>query len=106
MNGTCMFERQLLNELGGWDGNTRIAADTDIFLRILGNHEIHNLKTPLYKRRFHKNSLTAAKEYGIKSNTRKEYNMGRLDVAIQSLKGNSPIRDFFYPKFNYILCVE
>tara|TARA_R110001592_G_C13189919_1_gene752329 strand:+ start:9698 stop:10531 length:834 start_codon:yes stop_codon:yes gene_type:complete len=106
MNGTCMFEKSLLNELGGWDGNTRIAADTDIFLRILGNYEIHNLKTPLYKRRFHKTSLTAAKEYGIKSDIRKEYNLKRLDVAIQSFKGCPPVRDFYYPKSNYTLCVE
>ena len=50
--------------------------------------------------------LTAAKEYGIKSNIRKNYNLKRLDVAIQSLKGHPPVRDFYYPKSNYILCVE
>ncbi len=101
MNGTCMFDSKIIKELGGWDGETRIAADTDIFLRILGKYEIHNLEDPLYKRRFHKKSLTAGNDYGIKSAIRKRYNLNRLEVAKNSINNVLTVRDYFYPEFQY-----
>ena len=107
MNGTVMFDRKLLQKLGGWDGRTRIAADTDIFIRTLSFSDIHNIQESLYSRRFHKNSLTASGVCGIKSKIRKDYNMARKPV-IESVLGDAPIiRDFYYPKFRreIIKCV-
>tara|TARA_Y100000593_G_C4303076_1_gene334349 strand:+ start:845 stop:1693 length:849 start_codon:yes stop_codon:yes gene_type:complete len=99
MNGTVMFDRKLLQKLGGWDGRTRIAADTDIFIRTLSFSDIHNIQEPLYNRRFHKNSLTASGTCGIKSKVRKDYNMARR-LVIESVLNNNPVtRDFYYPKF-------
>jgi len=101
MNGTCMFDSKIIKELGGWDGETRIAADTDIFLRILSKYEIHNLKDPLYKRRFHKKSLTASSDYGIKSAIRKKYALNSLKVIKNSINNNLTIRNYHYPKLEY-----
>ena len=99
MNGTVMFDRKLLQKLGGWDGRTRIAADTDIFIRTLSFSDIHNIQESLYNRRFHKNSLTASGICGIKSKVRKDYNMARKPV-IESVLNNKPVvRDFYYPSF-------
>jgi len=99
MNGTVMFERKLLQAVGGWDGRTRIAADTDIFIRTLFFSDIHNIQDPLYNRRFHKDSLTASDVCGIKSKVRKDYNMARKPVIESVLSDNPVVRDFYYPKF-------
>lgn len=102
-NGSVLINRRALEYLGGWDGRTKIAADTDLFIRILSISTIHNLATPLYNRYFHKKSLTASKEFGIGSNFRKQYNLGRSDVIRQTLQGDPVIRDMWYPKAN--ICV-
>lgn len=101
MNGTVMFTKNILEEVGGWDAETRIAADTDIFLRILAKHSIYNLQEQLYCRVFHKNSLTSTKKYGINSNIRKEYNLSRLPLIEQAMQGNLVKRYFGYPELNY-----
>ena len=101
MNGTVVFTKDILDELGGWDSSTRIAADTDIFLRVLAKHKIYNLQEQLYCRVFHKNSLTATKKYGINSQIRKQYNLTRIPTIEQTLLGNIVKRDFAYPDLNY-----
>jgi len=97
MNGTMMFKKSILYKLGGWDGEARVGGDTDLFIRILGEEDIHNLNECLYYRRFHKDSLTANPETGINSSFRKEYNIGRKDVIAASLKGEPVVREFYYP---------
>jgi len=108
MNGTVLFKRDILEKLGGWDGRTRIAADTDIFIRILGIQEIHNIPEPLYNRRFHPKSLTASNKLGINSKERKEYNLNRRPVVEESIGGSPIVRDLYYPEIEYevIKCAE
>ena len=108
MNGTVMVRRHVLQELGGWDGKTRIAADTDLFIRILSNYQIDNLEENLYNRRFHKKSLTSSSKIGIDSDIRKKYNLERKQVIIDSLKKTPTKMDFYYPNFEceIIKCVE
>jgi glycosyltransferase involved in cell wall biosynthesis len=108
MNGTVLFNRDILQTLGGWDGNTRIAADTDIFIRILGLSKIYNISEALYNRRFHSKSLTASRNVGINSEERKNYNLARKPVVENSLAGKPTVRDFYYPDFKYkiIKCAE
>jgi glycosyltransferase involved in cell wall biosynthesis len=108
MNGTVLFNREVLMFLGGWDGNTRIAADTDMFIRILGAHKIFNLPDVLYNRRFHSKSLTASNNVGINSEKRKKYNLERKSVIERSLMREPVVREFYYPEFGYdiIKCAE
>lgn len=108
MNGTVFFNREVLMFLGGWDGNTRIAADTDLFIRILGAHKIFNLPDVLYNRRFHSKSLTASNNVGINSEKRKKYNLERKSVIEKSLMREPVVREFYYPEFGYdiIKCAE
>jgi glycosyltransferase involved in cell wall biosynthesis len=108
MNGTVMIKRYILQELGGWDGRTRIAADTDLFIRILGLYKIDNLQESLYNRRFHKKSLTSSSAVGISSNVRREYNLDRKQVIINSLNKTPTKMDFYYPEFEceVIKCAE
>ncbi len=102
-NGSVLINRKVLQYLGGWDGKTKIAADTDLFIRILSIGTIHNLAAPLYNRYFHKKSLTASKEFGIGSKIRKQYNLSRSKVIKQTLQGNPVIEDMWYPEAN--ICV-
>ena len=108
MNGTIMVRKYVLQELGGWDGKTRIAADTDLFIRILSKYQIDNLEENLYNRRFHKKSLTSSSSTGIDSDVRKKYNLKRKQVVVDSLNKTPTKMDFHYPEFEceIIKCVE
>lgn len=109
MNGTVMLKTESVLELGGWDGKTRFSADSDLFLRILGSgKEIRNVQEPLYKRRFHDNSLTMSPDTGLLSSARKSYNSSILPDVISCIEGKFVKRDMFYPEFNYtvIKCAE
>lgn len=101
MNGTVMFRRDVLESLGGWDGKTRIGADTEIFIRSLLAGEVRNLKDVLYKRRFHGSSLTASKETGIGSEIRKKYCQKLIPVVQKTLDGIKIKRDFYHPEFDF-----
>lgn len=97
MNGTVMFRKADLDKLGGWDGSTRIAGDTEIFLRSLVLGNIKNIPEVLYKRRFHNNSLTASKSVGIGSEKRKKYNISLADIVNNCSKGMLYTRNMFFP---------
>jgi glycosyltransferase involved in cell wall biosynthesis len=101
MNGTIMLTHKILRELGGWDAQTRIAADTDLFLRILSKHSIYNLQEQLYCRTFHNKSLTATKEFGINSDIRQKYNIARLPMIDLAIQGKAVKRHFEYPNLEY-----
>lgn len=73
MNGSMLFRTNVLNELGGFDGRTRLAGDTELFWRILAFYPIGNLQQVLYSRRFHKGSLTKSRAFGFGSELRAEY---------------------------------
>jgi len=105
MNGSLVFKSEVLRELGGWDGKTHIAADADMLLRILGKYRIFNLQNFLYKRRFSSTTLTASAKVGISSETRKQYNLSRINIPQQALKGRTSKENFYFPEFNY-QCVQ
>ena len=87
MNGTVMFAREDLISVGGWDGSTRIAGDTEIFCRLLmfdNMRSIYNIQDVLYTRVFNKDSLTASSDYGIKSNIRKKYNLSLRNKILKN----------------------
>ena len=108
MNGSVMFSEGLLDALGGWDGHTRVGGDTDIFIRSLAFTNVYNLQEFLYNRRFHKESLTASKDWGMSSELRREYAFKRLDVIKAALEGEIIYRDLYYPEFEYeiIKCAD
>jgi len=102
MNGTMMFTKNLLkNELGGWYSSTRIGADTDIFIRTLAQHNIYNLQEQLYCRMFHPQSLTASKKYGIKSKIRKDYNLSRLPIISDAIRGITVKQTLCFQNLDY-----
>ena len=105
MNGSLMFKSKIIKELGGWDGKTHIAADTDIILRILAKYRIFNLQKFLYKRRFSNTSLTGSTKVGVCSEIRKQYNLKRVDIAQSALDGKVSKQNFYFPEFNYE-CVQ
>ena len=105
MNGSLMFKSKILQELGGWDGKTHIAADTDIILRTLAKYRIFNLQKFLYKRRFSNTSLTGSAKVGVSSEIRKQYNLKRVSIAKSALEGKVLKQNFYFPNFNY-KCVQ
>lgn len=73
MNGSMLFRTKILKQLGGFDGRTRLAGDTELFWRLLVFHPLGNLQEILYSRRFHSQSLTKSKAYGFGSELRSAY---------------------------------
>lgn len=107
MNGTVMFAREDLISVGGWDGRTRIAGDTDIFCRLLmfdRDRSIYNMQDALYTRVFNKESLTASVDYGINSEIRRSYNMSLRNKILK----NAWKSDMYFPdsKVDKIRCAE
>lgn len=98
MNGSIMFRKNIIDLVGGWNGKTKIGADTDIFIRILPHCFIHNISDVLYNRRFHQESLTSSKDLGIQSDIRKKYALSLGDVIKNTLECNVYKRDFYYPE--------
>lgn len=73
MNGSMLFRAAELKGLGGFDGRTWLAGDTELFWRLLVCHPLGNLQEVLYSRRFHSASLTKSKTYGFGSDMRTRY---------------------------------
>ena len=102
MNGSVMLRSSVLKKYGGWDGMTRIAADSDLFIRILSHYRIVNLEDTLYSRRFHKDSLTASKHTGINSKIRKMYNQSRRFIFERSSRGIRQIEKMICPELEMV----
>ena len=66
-HGSMLFEFAVLRELGGFDGRTRIVADTDLNWRLLRFMDIGNVPRVLYSRRIHAASLTRQPDTGYGS---------------------------------------
>jgi glycosyltransferase involved in cell wall biosynthesis len=76
-HGSQMLERALFDELGGFDGHTRFAGDSDFNQRAVRFCSIGNLPQVLYSRRFHALSLTQHPETSIDSPARIAYRARR-----------------------------
>ena len=70
---TLLTKLDLMNQLNGFDGTTRISADSDFVLRASHFFKIRNMRKALYLRRKHPRALTATPETGFKSPKRKSY---------------------------------
>jgi glycosyltransferase involved in cell wall biosynthesis len=83
MNGSIVFRSEILKDLGGFDGRTRVAGDTDLLWRLLVRHNFANMEEVLYSRRFHSESLTKSKDVGFKSNYRIRYMSNAFESLMQ-----------------------
>jgi glycosyltransferase involved in cell wall biosynthesis len=73
LHPTTVVRRHVFDVLGGFDGTTHIAADSDFFLRAAYLYRIMNLKESLYTHRSRNVSLSEAKETGHGSKSRNAY---------------------------------
>lgn len=73
MNGSILFRAEILKELGGFDGRSRVAGDTELLWRLLIRSNFGNLQEVLYSRKYHSESLTKSKDVGFKSDFRRKY---------------------------------
>lgn len=85
MHGSQMYERAVLREFGGFDGQTVIGADTDLNWRLLRFMDLGSVPRVLYSRRIHAASLTRHPATGYDSATRQSqrerYDMQQEKVA-------------------------
>ena len=64
-------------------------------------NSIYNLQEQLYCRQFHPQSLTASGKYGIKSKIRKDYNLSRVPIIEDAIRGLIVKQTLFYPDLDY-----
>ena len=113
MNGSIVFRVAVLKSLGGYDGATHVAGDTELLWRILSRYDFVNLPEILYSRRFHESSLTQSRVLGFESEIRYNYIKGvqkrlrGLNKAMgendQELADKLVTHDYYYPEVDYEL---
>lgn len=111
MNGSIVFRTEVLKHIGGYDGATHVAGDTELLWRILSRYDFVNLPEILYSRRFHECSLTQSKALGFDSEIRHNYIsrvQKRLESLSKAMKENDQkladklvTHDFYYPDVDY-----
>jgi glycosyltransferase involved in cell wall biosynthesis len=79
LHGTMVVRKQVLDDLGGFDGTTMVAADTDFTLRAAHAFRIRNLQSYLYNYRRHDQSLSGSLETGFGSPIRSTYMSAALE---------------------------
>jgi glycosyltransferase involved in cell wall biosynthesis len=65
--------RAVFDDIGSFDGTTRIGADSDFILRAAQRYRIGNLRALLYRYRIRPDSLTGSVASGYGSEARREY---------------------------------
>lgn len=88
LHPTMLIRRSAITSLGGFDGTTRIAADSDFLLRAAHLFRIVNARELLYNYRLRSDSLTGAAATGHDSALRRAY----LDAMWQREKKRRSIR--------------
>lgn len=83
--GSQLLERDLFLDFGGFDGHTRVGADTELSRRLIRLHRIENVPKVLYSRRFHAQSLTEDPETGRTSPLRQRY-QDRRDRRLEAIR--------------------
>lgn len=73
LHPATIVRRDALEELGGFDGTTRFAADTDFFLRAARLFGLRNVPEALYYYRLRAKSLTQDPRTGLGSEARQTY---------------------------------
>jgi hypothetical protein len=93
LHPTSLIRRSALTKLGGFDGTTRIAADTDFLLRAAPLLKIVNAPGFLYHYRIRQDSLTGDAATGHGSAPRRNY----LDAMRQHVKQGRRNQSFLAP---------
>ena len=57
-----MYSRDMLNELGGYNPNSRLYEDEDLRSRVIKKYEIVRLPIPLYRYRLHQVILRVCRQ--------------------------------------------
>lgn len=70
---TCVVRANVFDEIGSFDGTTRIGADSDFVLRAVQRFRVGNVRRPLYCYRERRASLTRAPDTGYGSAFRQDY---------------------------------
>ena len=73
MNGSVLCRVKVLRKLGGFDGRTQMAGDSELLFRLMTQHALGNLQEVLYSRLFHSGSMTRSEEFGFGSEKRNKY---------------------------------
>jgi glycosyltransferase involved in cell wall biosynthesis len=73
LHPTTLARRQVFDALGGFDGTTRIGADTDFIMRATYLFRVRNTREFLYRHRLHSASLSQSTETGFNSDLRARY---------------------------------
>ncbi|RLG25472.1 hypothetical protein DRN85_05850 [Methanosarcinales archaeon] len=60
-HGSLMFRKSTTNELGAYNPLFKYSQDYELILRISQKYDVRNLKSPLYKMRFHSSSISSTK---------------------------------------------
>lgn len=115
MNGSLMFRTHIMKELGGFDGRTHMAGDTEMLWRILANYPVENIPKVLYSRLFHNGSMTKSKNHGFGAPLRLKYmrqgrdrleaikplyDQGRIDDLKRALKQDLYVADIEFEVFH------
>jgi glycosyltransferase involved in cell wall biosynthesis len=93
MNGSLVIRADFLKRLGGYDGRTRMAGDTELLWRVLCLRDVANLQEVLYERRFHGASLTRSAAYGFESEARREYAGAVRERILRALRESPEAAD-------------
>lgn len=104
MNGSLMFRTKVLRALGGFDGRTQMAGDTELLWRLLLSYPLANLKEVLYRRRFHAGSMTRSPQLGFQSDLRRTYIEGvRARLIRDSNAGRTacPPQEMYVPEVGF-----
>jgi glycosyltransferase involved in cell wall biosynthesis len=57
-HGSTIFNKNVVVELGGYNELLKYSQDYELWLRISRHHEVSNLSRPLYKLRFHQDTIS------------------------------------------------
>lgn len=73
LHPTWLADRRIFDELKGFDGEARFGADDEFLYRAMLLFKVRNMRSCLYYKREHKESLTGSPITGYKSKPRMDY---------------------------------
>jgi glycosyltransferase involved in cell wall biosynthesis len=94
LHPATLYHRKLFAQIGGFDGSTRFAADSEFFWRASLKADLGNVQRFLYFQMVRPNSLTQSVETGYSSANREDYGRKIKDAlaAIESGRSQIPAR--------------
>ncbi len=86
VHGTILARRSAIELVGGYDEFFRYSQDYDLWLRLLEEHEIANIPTPLYRLRVHDESVyfTRRDESALYATFARHQSTGKADKTIKN----------------------